>query len=144
VDYPIDCSRRVSLFEAGDQALEGEELGWKDVLAPHGETTIGDAQLFSHILVFKKNLSLILYFVRPTWRVERDNDTLGRGTRWKYALQDVGVYTCGLYGLGALTELSAQVLVFIKPISYEDDPLTTGDRPMIWVNLLKGNRRSES
>ena len=106
--------------------------------------TIGDAQLFIHILVFKKNISLILYFVRPTWRVERDNDTLGRSTRWKYALQDVGVFTCGLNGLGALTELNVQAPVFTKAISQEEDRLTAGDRPMIWGNLLKANRRSES
>ena len=148
MDFPSDCSRWVSLFGAGDQALGGEDLGWKDKCWHHTGTqavrTIDDSQLFNHILVFKKNISLILYLVRPTWRVERDNDTSGRNTRWKYAVQDVGVYICGLNGLGALTESNTQALVFTKAISHEEDLLTAGDRPMIRANLLKGNRRSES
>jgi len=106
--------------------------------------TIEDAHLFDHILVFKTNISLIVYFIRPTWRVERDNDPSGRNTRWKCAMQVVGIYPFGLNGLSAPTESNAQALVFTKAISHEEDLLTAGDRPMVWGNSLKRNRRSES
>ena len=106
--------------------------------------TVEDAQKFNHTLICKKNFSLILYLVRPTWRVECNNDTSGRITRRKYAVQDEGIYPFGLNGRGALTESNAQVLVFTKAISHEEDLPTAGDRPAIWRNSLKRNRRSES
>jgi hypothetical protein len=73
--------------------------------------------------------------------MERNRDTSGRVRWWKYAPKVVWIDQFRHDGFGAVTKLNEQVLTFTEATPHEKDLLTARDRPVVWVDLLKGNRR---